>query len=61
MFCVQVRNANDSIHLDIPDANFLIYGMTSKDGVAIFCCSNKRNPNEFIEVQPDQRLIVKEY
>lgn len=61
MFCIQVRNKNGSIHKDIPDADFLTYTMTSADGVSIFCCSNKRVPVEVIEVQPDQRLIVKEY
>ena len=61
MFCIQVRNADGSIHKDIPDADFMSYTMTSADGISIFVCSNRRNPVEVIEVQPDQRLIVKEY
>ena len=61
MFCIQVRNKNGSIHLDIPDADFMTFAMTSKDGVSFFCCSNKRNPVEVIEVQPEQTLVVKEY
>ena len=61
MFCIQVRNADGAIHKDVPDADFMTYAMTSSDGVTFFCCSNKRNPVEIIEVQPGQRLIVKEY
>ena len=60
MFCIQVRNVDGSIHMDIPDADFMSYTMTSSDGVSIFCCSSKRFPVEVIEVQPDQKLIVKE-
>lgn len=60
MFCIQVRNADGSIHKDIPDADFMTFNNTSFDGISIFCCSNKRKAVEIIEVQPDQKLIVKE-